>query len=266
MFIIHVSAAVVLGGETTPRAEQIDAKALSIIYSGSETLQYAVYWSGGVKIGDISMDIHPVKLKNDTYKISAKVKACGPLKVFYPIDDVFRSYVSGPMKLPYRYEVSQKEGYTKETKRLTQYDQSTFTVSHQTNGGEPQEFVLEGTVYNEFASFIISRALKFQEGEPAIVPTFADSKRNEVRVEFVQQERRKTLFGEKDTLKIQPKMNFKGLYEKSGNTVIWFTDDRCRVPVEVHSRIVVGSLVAQLVGYTNAACKELEPHPVPSPK
>jgi hypothetical protein len=57
-------------------------------------------------------------------------------------------------------------------------------------------------------------------------------------------------------------MDFKGLYEKSGNTILWLTDDKCRVPVEIHSKIVVGSLVAELVGYTNPACTELEQQPV----
>jgi hypothetical protein len=52
-------------------------------------------------------------------------------------------------------------------------------------------------------------------------------------------------------------MYFKGLYEKSGDTVLWLTDDRCRVPVEIHSKIAIGSLVAELVEYTNSACPEL---------
>jgi hypothetical protein len=241
--------------ETQP--SQVDSKILATIFSGAESLQYSVSWSGGIKIGDISMEIHSEKSRPDAFKISTKVKDYGPLRLFYPVDDTFRSFVSGPMKLPYRYEVLQREGYTKETNRLTLYDQQLRSVRYQTNEETPKDFALEGRVYNEFAAFIITRALKFLEGEEIVVPTFADEKRNEVLVELVKRERRKTLFGEKETLKVQPKMHFKGLYDKSGDTVIWLTDDACRVPVEIHSRIVVGSLVAELVGYTNPACKEL---------
>lgn len=237
---------------------QVDPEILAAIFSGAETLHYSVSWSGGVKIGDIYMEIRPEKSKKDAYSISAKVKDYGPLKVIYPIDDTFRCVVSGPMKLPYKYEIHQKEGYTSETLRVTLYDQQSRFVTFQKNHGPQERTEFEGTVYNEFASFIITRALLFKEEEELVVPTFADNKRHEVHVALAGKEKRNTLFGGKMTLKIHPKMQFKGLYEKSGDTILWLTDDKCRVPVEIHSKIVVGSLVAELVGYTNPACKELE--------
>ena len=73
----------------------------------------------------------------------------------------------------------------------------------------------------------------------------------------VRREKRATQFGDKETVVVQPQMQFKGLYEKSGNTTLWLTDDRCRVPVEIHSKIVIGALVAELAEYTNPACPEM---------
>ena len=241
--------------ETLP--SQLDTTTLAIIFSGSETLHYAVSWSGGVKIGDIYMKINNEKGEDDSFNISAKVKDYGPLELLYPIDDTFNCFVSGPMKLPYRYEVYQKEGYGRKTTRLTQYDQVNLLVRYQRNMEAEEKFKIAGTVYNEFASFIITRALKFHKGEDTVVPTFADKKRQEVMVSLVQREKRQTVFGVKDTLKVYPKMYFKGLYEKSGKTFVWLTDDKCRVPVEIHSKIAIGSLVAELVEYTNSACPEL---------
>jgi hypothetical protein len=239
------------------RPSQVDQATLAVIFSGSETLHYAVSWSGGVKIGDIYMKIQREKTKDDAFNISAKVKDYGPLELFYPVDDTFNCFVSGPMKLPYRYEVHQKEGYRKETKRLTHYDQANLLVRYQKNRESEEQFEIAGTVYNEFASFLITRALALQEGADIVVPTFADKKRQEVKVALLQREKRQTVFGKKETLKILPKMYFKGLYEKSGDTILWLTDDRCRVPVEIHSKIAIGSLVAELVEYANSACPEL---------
>ena len=51
-----------------------------------------------------------------------------------------------------------------------------------------------------------------------------------------------------------PKMKFKGLYDKDGDTVFWLTDDACRVPVKIDSKILIGSLVAELVDYSNPVC------------
>jgi hypothetical protein len=241
--------------------EQVLGPTLEAIFSGEETLHYAVSWSGGVKIGDVYLQIRPDAAQPQAHVISARVKDYGPLSLIYPVDDTFRCFVGGAMKLPSRYEVEQKEGYGRETTRLTLYDQDQLLVRYQKNKNPQEQFPVSGTVYNEFASFIITRALAFKGSAPIVVPTFADKKRHEVRVSVVKREKIKTLFGKQNTLKVQPKMQFKGLYEKSGDTILWLTDDRCRVPVEIHSRIVVGSLVAELVEYTNSACPELQPQP-----
>jgi len=239
------------------RPSQVDPAVLALIFSGDETMHYEVSWSGGLKIGDIHLKIQKEQGREVAYTISAKVKESGPLTVMYPVDDRFVCFVSGPMKLPYRYEVEQKEGFGKKITRLTRYDQDQRMVWYRKNQEEEQQFTVAGPVYNEFASFVITRALALSEGEPIVVPTFADRQRHEVQVSLVNRERRKTIFGVKSTLVVQPQMQFKGLYEKSGNTTLWLTDDRCRVPVEIHSRIMIGSLVAELVDYSNPACPEL---------
>ncbi|WP_051554395.1 DUF3108 domain-containing protein [Desulfobulbus elongatus] len=252
------AAGIAAGAEVVEtRSDQVDPAVLAVIFSGSETLHYAVSWSGGVKIGDIYMTIQKEKDRDDAYVIAAKVKDYGPLEVFYPVDDRFASYVSGPMKLPYRYEVHQKEGFGREITRLTRYDQAKRMVWYRKNKEAEQQLEIAGSVYNEFASFIITRALALKESEPIVVPTFADRKRHEVQVALIKREERQTAFGRKPTLVVQPRMQFKGLYEKSGGTTLWLTDDRCRVPVEIHSKIVIGSLVAELVDYSNSACPEL---------
>jgi hypothetical protein len=210
-----------------------------------------------VKIGDILLTIRPQPQPSSGSIIFARVKDYGPLSIIYPVDDQFRCFVDGMMKLPTRYEVEQKEGYGRETTRLSEYDQEQHLVRYRKNQGKVHNFKVNGAVYNEFASFIITRALAFEERKEIVVPTFADKKRHEVKVAVVERTVRDTLFGKKKTLLVEPRMQFKGLYEKSGSTLLWLTDDRCRVPVEIHSKIVIGSLVAELVGYSNSACPEL---------
>ena len=62
------------------------------------------------------------------------------------------------------------------------------------------------------------------------------------------------LFGKVETIKLTPRMPFKGLYDKSGATVIWLSDDSCRIPVQVNTEIVVGSMTATLIAYENPFC------------
>ncbi len=241
--------------ETQP--EQLHAQVLANIFSGTESMHYAVSWSGGVKIGDIYLHIAPDPERKGGHRIHARVKDYGPFSLIYPVDDTFSCYVQGKMKLPYRYEVLQREGYGKETRRITWYDQYLRYVRYQKNDKEPRRYDLTGKVYNEFSAFIITRALNFAQEKEVVVPTFADKKRHEVRVSMVERKKQDSIFGRQEMIKVQPKMRFKGLYDKSGDTYLWLTDDMCRVPVVINAKIAVGSLVAELVEYHNDACPQL---------
>lgn len=243
--------------------DEVFPEALAVIFSGRERMRFEASWSGGIKIGEIEVRIMPYH-GGDSYAIAAKVKSAGPLETFYPVDDDFLCIVSGAMKLPTEYFVRQKEGHgRKVTRRQTAYNQEAKVVKYRKNDDPERLYSMSGRSYNEFAAFIISRALTF--AADAVVPTFADDRRHEVSVKLRNREKRRSMFGERDTLKVEPIMNFKGLYEKSGSTVLWLTDDRCRAPVEIKSRIAVGALVAKLVEYENPACPELGGGKEPAP-
>jgi len=233
----------------------VDGNIARTIFSGDEEMHYVVSWSGGIKIGDLFLSVRQAA-NGDGYAISARVKDYGLFRLFYPVNDTFTTYVRGALKLPYRYEVEQKEGHgSSTTHRLTLYDQKNLQVRYHKNKGPWKTFTLTGPAYNEFSSFFITRALNFT-GDRPVVPTFVDEKRHEVAVSLLTREQQKNIFGRVDTLKVMPKMDFKGLYDKDGDTVFWLTDDQCRVPVAIHSKILIGSLVAELVEYKNPACPQ----------
>jgi prepilin signal peptidase PulO-like enzyme (type II secretory pathway) len=90
--------------------------------------------------------------------------------------------------------------------------------------------------------------MNLEKDNPVIVPTFADGKRHEVVVHTGDEERiRKTILGDVNVLPVTPIMKFKGLYDKDGDTVIWLTNDECRIPVRINSKILIGLLA--LIGF-----------------
>ena len=246
--------------EMNPPGEQLpalDPQALAVIFSGQERMHFSVSWSGGVKIGDLVLTV----TENPAGKglvIKARVTDYGLFKLFYPVDDTFTTFIQGPLMLPTRYEVDQREGRRK-VQRLTLYDQETFRVRYRKHENPLTLYQLDGPAYNEFSAFFITRALHLRAEEQQIVPTFADKQLHEVAVNVLGRERKSTVFGRKNTIKVMPKMHFKGLYDKDGDTVFWLTDDSCRIPVEIRSKILIGSLVAELEEYVNPACPAVSP-------
>lgn len=230
----------------------LDPKAKEVVYSGQEQLHFSVSWSGGVKIGDLYLTTSPAP-SGDGLLLTARVEDYGIFKLIYPVQDTFHTFIRGPQHLPYRYEVEQLER-RKTVHRLTLYDQQGLQVLYQKNKEPVRSYVIEGSVYNEFSSFFITRALDLFAQGRHIIPTFVDEKRHQVPVRILGRVNKKSMFGPVQTVQIQPLMNFKGLYDKDGDTVFWLTDDVCRVPVEISSKILIGSLIATLVDYTNPAC------------
>lgn len=234
----------------------IDSSIVDIGYSEREILHYNVSWSGGIKIGELRLEKNCLDEENDIYEIRASITTKGgAVHYIYPIKDLHVTKVKGARKLPFHYEVWQDEGYSYNAHRVVEYDQEKHFVSYMKNKKKEGDFQLSGEVNNEFSSFFNSRLMDFTLNKPFIVPTFADKKRVDVAV-YPQgrKEFKDTVLGNVSTVEIMPVMQFKGLYDKKGDTIIWYTDDKCRVPVEIKSKIVIGSLTAKLKKYENTNC------------
>lgn len=238
-----------------PRGK-IQKELLPVAYAGTEYFRFDVSYTGGLKLGEMYITVSKVDDRPDSYQIHARVTTKnGMFSGLYPIDDVHVTKVFGSKRLPYYYEVWQKEGFSYEAHRVTKYDQKRGRIAYWHNDKLPEIFTVGRNIQNEFSSFFASRIMPLVPGQPFVVSTFADSKRNEVVVMVRGKERlEEALFSEVNTVVVEPIMKFSGLYDKRGDTVIWYTDDQCRVPVLVNSKLLIGSLTARLVAYRNPAC------------
>lgn len=236
-------------------AGKIDTEIRDYAYSGDEILKYEVSWSGGIKIGELHMEIRKESKDKDTYLIHARVKDSGMFHFFYPVNDTFDTVVMGDSRLPVSYNVEQNEGSSYHALRHTEYDQQKGIVRYQKNNKEVETFQVIGKVYNEFSSFLYTRILTLDSNKPVIIPTFADKKRHEVVVRTGERMSiENILLGKINVLPVNPIMKFKGLYDKAGDTTIFYSDDQCRVPVRINSKILVGSITAELIAYESSTC------------
>jgi hypothetical protein len=259
---LSVCEAVAQGSDQKPESRGaipygvIDASLIPITYAGTESFRYDISYTGGLKLGELHLSVKKIDGVYDGYSIHARVTTeNGMFSKIYPIEDVHVTEVSGPERLPFHYEVWQKEGYSYESHRVYQYKQTKEKIVYRHNDKPERVFDVKTPIQNEFSSFFASRLMEFTPQKPFLVATFADEKRNEVVVMVRGRDRLKdTVLGDVQTMIVEPIMKFSGLYDKRGDTAIWYTDDECRVPVQVNSRLVIGSLTAKLVSYSNPAC------------
>ncbi len=234
----------------------IDQTILSFAYVGSENFLYKIAYTGGIKLGELHLEVRKVAGAKDAFELYTLVSTEGSIfNTIYPVRDIHITQVVGKDRYPFSYEVWQKEGYNYQAHKLTKYHQEDGKISYRRNDGEAMVYEVVTPVHNEFSSFFASRVMAFGVGSSFIVPTFADKKRAEVEVQVLEKVHFKdTVLGPVDTLKISPILTFKGLYDKRGDTTIWYTDDNCRVPVKITSKLAIGSITATLLSYENPAC------------
>ncbi len=239
---------------------QIEPEIAKVAYSGGEKFKYDISWTGGVKIGELYLETKTVADQKDTYEIYAKVTTDnGFFDFIYPVKDTHVTLVQGEERLPFHYEIWQKEGRSYKAHKVITYDQETGKIVKRKNNNPGREFSVDGITHNEFSSFFGSRVMAFEIGKPFKIPTFADNQRNEVVVEPIRHTKLKdTAIGTVETVEVMPILTFEGLYDKQGDTVIWYTNDECRVPVLINSKIVIGSLTSKLVSYENPSCKRYD--------
>ena len=233
---------------------------MEVIYAGKERFRYDVSYSGGLKLGELHLRVDQAEDPKDGFIIHARITTDnGMFSKIYPIEDIYATKVRGAQRLPFHYEVWQEEGYNYKAHRVFKFRQKKGVILYQHNDKPVEVFKVKMPIQNEFSAFFASRLMDFIPGQPFLVPTFADEKRNEVVVMVRGREVvKKTIIGDVDTMVVEPIMEFSGLYDKRGDTVIWYSNDECRVPVKVNSKLVLGSLTAKLVSYSNPACPKYD--------
>lgn len=256
LFLLMIGVDVPAAAPAPPAMTEPDGRLLSTVYSQAETLHYTVSWLRLVA-GKLVIQVQPLENgeggEDERFLIEVTARTAGLFGAIYPVEDRFRIIVKGRRRLPLHYQFDQQEG-SRRNLRISEYDQENFRVISRKNEEPPEIFELDGPVHNEFTAFLAMRAMPLrQDGPPAMVPTFADKKRHLVPVVVEDVETRATIFGDRQTLRVQPRLRFKGLYDKAAPPVVWLTDDDYRLPVWIKAKIVIGSLTAILTEYQGPA-------------
>ncbi len=229
---------------------------LPLLYGGGEHLEYDISYSGGIKLGEAVIDIVDIDAEKNIFDLRVSVSSeNGALSWAYPVKDLHVTRVEGDERLPIEHESWQKEGRGYKAHKVTIFDQKDGVVTYTRNDGKPTVYQIDGSTHNEFSSFLSSRLMPFVQGQPFYVPTWADKKRVKVVVEVGKiSTEDETIFGKVTTREIMPILTFSGTYDQRGDTKVWYTDDECRIPVKVNSKIIIGSLTATLKAWHNPQC------------
>ena len=165
---------------------------------------------------------------------------------FFPVDNRIESIVDSATLLPEHLFFKRREGKKKEDIEYAfhQNDGKVTVVK----GGATETLEMPPGTQDVISCLYFARSeLSFQPGASLTMNVFHDKKNRKLDVRVEEIETVSGPWGEVEAARVLVVMPFQGLFLNQGNIRVWFTNDERRIPVRMKAKVIIGSIVADLV-------------------
>jgi hypothetical protein len=165
---------------------------------------------------------------------------------FFPVDNRVESLVDSVTLLPEHLFFKRREGNKKEDIEYTFHQkEGTVTV---VKGGTTETLEMPPGTQDVISCLYYARStLSFQPGSSLTLNVHHDKKNRKLAVLVEEVETISGPWGDAETARVLVVMPFQGLFLNQGNILVWFTTDYRRIPVRMKAKVIIGSIVADLV-------------------
>lgn len=191
-----------------------------------EVIEYSIYW-GRIPVARSRASSEWVEWNGRILlAIRFETQSNAVLSTLYPVDDFIETLVDPATFLPVRFIKNLREGRHR-YHEVTTFDHEAGTA-HFRNLIKDTEKTYEidaGT--RDLVSFMYGmRTAEFEVGTEQDFRVMADEKLYDLTVKALDQERL-TLgnYGKVETVKLEPKAKFQGLFVRKGKMTLWVTED-----------------------------------------
>jgi hypothetical protein len=178
------------------------------------------------------------------YQIQSRARSNSFFSSFYEVDDRIESIVDAIGLFSWRFEKSLSEGNYKSNRMFT-IDQRNHLVYYQDDTVEVNEYVQDA-----LSMLYYLRTQNLKVGDEIEIDNYTDGKCYPVKVIVRERERVNVQAGSFDCLVVEPMLQTVGVFKNEGQLKVWLTDDRLKLPVLMKSKVLVGSISAELTDYT----------------
>jgi hypothetical protein len=230
-------------------------------FKPGEKLTFEINY-GFVTAGEAVMEVDPVyQIMNGRkcYDIRFTVNSTSSFDWVYKVKDFYRTYVDAEGMFPWRFEQHIKEGtYQRDFEAI--FDQQNLKAKTYTGEKDPKKFEGEFDIpeytQDAMSAFYLYRTFdytKMKVGDITTVQNFYKDKTYPLQVKYLGKETIEVPAGEFRCVKVEPLVQEGGLFKSEGSIIVWMTDDERKMPVKVKTKVVIGSIDADLSDYSGLA-------------
>jgi hypothetical protein len=215
--------------------------------SAAERFEYVLLWNG-LTAGVASLES---VTRGDRTELSSTISSTPPISVVYTVNDrvvstLRRASGGSGIGLPEKYHITIREGRHRRDREY-RFDYRTRLITYIDNErSERAEFAFSTAVFDPLSSIYHIRTLPLAVGKSTSVMVFDNKHIYAMEVKVLRREVVKTPAGEFSTILVHPVMQGEGFFSRKGELYLWLTDDALRMPVQIRSKIKIGTITGQL--------------------
>lgn len=231
----------------SPEFRKVENNAFKV----GEKLTFDVKY-GFVKAGVATMEVPRMKKISgrDVYQITFQVASVPSFDWFYKVRDRYETYLDSDGMFPWRFEQHIREGgYSRDFSAF--FDQRSGKAK--TSEGE---YNIPKYVNDIVSAFYLARTFdysKMRKGERVHLQNFYKDKVYPLDVVYHGTEKVTVDAGTFNCIIVEPLVQEGGLFKSEGNIMVWLSNDNLKIPVKVKTKVIVGSIDAELSSYQGLA-------------
>jgi hypothetical protein len=182
-----------------------------------------------------------------TYKVLFEVNTLPAFSWFYKVRDRYETYIDMEGIYPWRFEQHIREGgYSRDF--TADFDQRNHIA--RTSEGN---YSIAPFVHDIMSAFYFMRTQDYSQrrpGERIHLKNFYKDSSYALDVKYLGRQEIEVEAGTFNCIVLEPMVKEGGLFKSDGRIIVWLTDDERKIPVKVSTKVVIGSIDAELREYS----------------
>jgi hypothetical protein len=184
------------------------------------------------------------------FRVEFYVNSLPSFSWIYKVEDRYLTFIDVETLAPWRFEQHIREGSYKRD-FVAQFDQVKRLAITPDSVIQVPEYV-----HDIMSAFYFARTLDFSGSKPGdtfMLQNFYKDKTHDLMVKFLGRQELEVEAGTFRTIVVEPLIQEGGLFKSEGRVVVWLTDDERKIPIRVNSKVLIGSIDAELQKYSGLA-------------
>ncbi|HVP06464.1 MAG TPA: DUF3108 domain-containing protein [Candidatus Acidoferrum sp.] len=224
----------------------------NVAFGVGEKLSYDINY-GFINAGTATMEVAKmIEFRGrPCYQIVTHANSNSFFSSFYRVEDRVESILDAAGLYSWQFEKNLREGKYRADRKYA-FDQKKHLVYY-----ESDTIPVEPFAQDALSVLFYVRTQSLEVGKSIFVDNFVDGKKYKVEVRVLKKEHINVSAGSFDCFVVEPLTSDVGVFKSNGTLTVWLTDDRMRLPVLMKSKIMIGSVSAELTDFKLGEIQDL---------